>query len=69
MHDIALSFDNGPDPSTTPQVLDILAAREIPALFCVQGIDERLHETQRPPSVLRSKISSVNCSTAGKKAC
>ena len=40
MHDIALSFDNGPDPSTTPQVLDALAARGIPALFCVLG--ERL---------------------------
>jgi peptidoglycan/xylan/chitin deacetylase (PgdA/CDA1 family) len=40
VHDIALSFDNGPDPSTTPKVLDVLAAREIPALFCVLG--ERL---------------------------
>jgi peptidoglycan/xylan/chitin deacetylase (PgdA/CDA1 family) len=40
VNDIALSFDNGPDPRTTPQVLDILAARGIPALFCVLG--ERL---------------------------
>jgi peptidoglycan/xylan/chitin deacetylase (PgdA/CDA1 family) len=40
VHDIALSFDNGPDPQVTPQVLDILARREIPALFCVLG--ERL---------------------------
>ncbi|MEA2177532.1 MAG: peptidoglycan-N-acetylglucosamine deacetylase [Solirubrobacteraceae bacterium] len=40
MHDIALSFDNGPDSATTPQVLDALAGREIPALFCVLG--ERL---------------------------
>jgi len=38
--DIALSFDNGPDAETTPEVLDILARREIPALFCVLG--ERL---------------------------
>jgi peptidoglycan/xylan/chitin deacetylase (PgdA/CDA1 family) len=40
VHDIALSFDNGPDPQTTPHVLDVLGAREIPALFCVLG--ERL---------------------------
>ena len=40
MPDIALSFDNGPDAETTPEVLDILARREIPALFCVLG--ERL---------------------------
>ncbi len=40
VHDITLSFDNGPDRQTTPQVLDILARREIPALFCVLG--ERL---------------------------
>ena len=40
MHEITLSFDNGPDQQTTPQVLDILARREIPALFCVLG--ERL---------------------------
>jgi peptidoglycan/xylan/chitin deacetylase (PgdA/CDA1 family) len=40
VHDIALSFDNGPDSQTTPLVLDILARREIPALFCVLG--ERL---------------------------
>jgi peptidoglycan/xylan/chitin deacetylase (PgdA/CDA1 family) len=37
VRDIALSFDNGPDSQTTPQVLDILARREIPALFCVLG--------------------------------
>jgi peptidoglycan-N-acetylglucosamine deacetylase len=40
VHDIALSFDNGPDAQTTPEVLDVLARREIPALFCVLG--ERL---------------------------
>jgi peptidoglycan/xylan/chitin deacetylase (PgdA/CDA1 family) len=37
VHDIALSFDNGPDLQTTPTVLDALARRELPALFCVLG--------------------------------
>jgi peptidoglycan/xylan/chitin deacetylase (PgdA/CDA1 family) len=40
VHDIVLSFDNGPDLQTTPHVLDILARRGIPAMFCVLG--ERL---------------------------
>jgi peptidoglycan-N-acetylglucosamine deacetylase len=44
VHDITLSFDNGPDLQTTPQVLDALAARDIPALFCVLG--ERLARPQ-----------------------
>ena len=40
MRDITLSFDNGPDAQTTPQVLDLLADRGILATFCVLG--ERL---------------------------
>jgi hypothetical protein len=31
VHDIALSFDNGPDRDTTPQVLEALAARDADA--------------------------------------
>lgn len=34
---VVLSFDNGPDPEVTPRVLDILAARSIPAYFFVLG--------------------------------
>jgi peptidoglycan/xylan/chitin deacetylase (PgdA/CDA1 family) len=37
MRDIALTFDNGPHPEVTPQVLDILAGRGIKASFFVLG--------------------------------
>lgn len=35
--DIALTFDNGPDPEVTPKVLDALAARGLEATFFVLG--------------------------------
>ena len=44
MHDIVISFDNGPDAATTPQVLDVLARRDIRGIFCVLG--ERLARPQ-----------------------
>ena len=34
---VALTFDDGPDPKWTPQILDILAARKAPATFFVIG--------------------------------
>jgi peptidoglycan/xylan/chitin deacetylase (PgdA/CDA1 family) len=34
---IALTFDDGPDPRFTPQVLDLLAAAKVPATFFVVG--------------------------------
>jgi peptidoglycan/xylan/chitin deacetylase (PgdA/CDA1 family) len=37
MFDLTLSFDNGPEPDVTPQVLDILARRNIKATFFVIG--------------------------------
>ncbi|MDB5602615.1 MAG: polysaccharide deacetylase [Xanthobacteraceae bacterium] len=37
MFDLTLSFDNGPDPATTPAVLDILARRWLRASFFVIG--------------------------------
>ena len=37
MNEITLTFDNGPTPETTPQVLDILAQRNIRANFFVLG--------------------------------
>jgi peptidoglycan-N-acetylglucosamine deacetylase len=40
--DVTLTFDNGPDPSATPQVLDVLADRGLRATFFVVG--ERLAE-------------------------
>lgn len=37
MFDLTLTFDNGPDPETTPAVLDILKRRAIRATFFVVG--------------------------------
>jgi len=37
MFDLTLSFDNGPDPETTPRVLDILSRRGIQSTFFVIG--------------------------------
>jgi len=34
---VTLTFDNGPDPETTPRVLDALARRQLPAQFFVLG--------------------------------
>ena len=34
---VALSFDDGPNPTWTPQVLRILAAERVPATFCDVG--------------------------------
>jgi peptidoglycan/xylan/chitin deacetylase (PgdA/CDA1 family) len=35
--DVTLTFDNGPEPSVTPHVLDVLANRGVPATFFVVG--------------------------------
>ncbi|RTM08328.1 MAG: polysaccharide deacetylase family protein [Bradyrhizobiaceae bacterium] len=45
MHDLTLTFDNGPDPDVTPRVLDILAARGIKTTFFVIG--EKLADPAR----------------------
>lgn len=37
MFDLTLSFDNGPEPEITPQVLDVLAARGLRTTFFVIG--------------------------------
>jgi peptidoglycan/xylan/chitin deacetylase (PgdA/CDA1 family) len=37
MFDLTLTFDNGPDPATTPEVLDILARRSLRTSFFVIG--------------------------------
>lgn len=36
-HSIALTFDDGPDPTFTPQILDLLARMEVKATFFVIG--------------------------------
>jgi peptidoglycan-N-acetylglucosamine deacetylase len=39
--EVALTFDDGPDPEWTPQVLDLLAARDVRATFFVVGYRAR----------------------------
>ncbi len=46
MFELTLTFDNGPDPDTTPAVLDILARRAIRTTFFVVG--ERLRRHRAP---------------------
>ena len=43
MRKLTLTFDNGPDPECTPQVLDALAERGIKATFfvCAEGNEDR----------------------------
>jgi cellulose synthase/poly-beta-1,6-N-acetylglucosamine synthase-like glycosyltransferase/peptidoglycan/xylan/chitin deacetylase (PgdA/CDA1 family)/spore germination protein YaaH len=36
-HLVALTFDDGPDPRWTPQILDILKAKHVPATFFIVG--------------------------------
>ena len=43
---VSLTFDNGPDPDVTAQVLDVLAARGLKATFFVVG--ERLARYRAP---------------------
>ena len=40
---LALTFDDGPDPEWTPQILDILKARHVPATFFVIGSNMEAH--------------------------
>jgi len=45
---IALTFDDGPDPQYTPQILDILQRRQVPATFFVVGVN-----AERAPQLLQ----------------
>src|SRR5262245_28301411 len=45
---IALTFDDGPDPQYTPQILDILRRRQVPATFFVVGVN-----AERSPELLQ----------------
>lgn len=40
---VALTFDDGPDPRWTPQVLDLLRANHVHATFCVIGTKARAY--------------------------
>ncbi|OOG56314.1 glycosyltransferase [Rhodanobacter sp. C03] len=41
-HKIALTFDDGPDPEWTPQILDILKAKHVPATFFIIGANAEM---------------------------
>src|SRR3954469_14747780 len=45
---VALTFDDGPDPDSTPRVLDVLAAHGVPETFFCVGARAR-----RPPELVR----------------
>lgn len=38
-HQVILTFDDGPDPAYTPQILDILKSEKVPAAFFVVGME------------------------------
>jgi peptidoglycan/xylan/chitin deacetylase (PgdA/CDA1 family) len=46
---VALTFDDGPDPRYTPQILAMLRAYDVPAIFCVVGAN-----AQRYPELIRA---------------
>ncbi|WP_341718417.1 polysaccharide deacetylase family protein [Micromonospora sp. FIMYZ51] len=41
--EVALTFDDGPDPAWTPKVLDRLKKADVTATFCVVGVQVRKH--------------------------
>jgi peptidoglycan/xylan/chitin deacetylase (PgdA/CDA1 family) len=45
---VALTFDDGPSPECTPQILDVLAAQDVQATFFVLGMNVR-----RYPEIIR----------------
>jgi peptidoglycan/xylan/chitin deacetylase (PgdA/CDA1 family) len=51
--EVLLTFDDGPNPTTTPQVLDILAARKIKAVFFLVGEMAGSENKKIPPIIER----------------
>ena len=50
-HKVVLSFDDGPDPQYTPEILDALHEAGVPATFFITGVNGELH-----PELLRREI-------------
>lgn len=50
---VALTIDDGPDPTWTPQVLDLLAHHEVAATFCLVGVQVRQY-----PELVRGIIEA-----------
>jgi len=51
-HIAALTFDDGPNPTWTPQILDILDRYDVPATFFVVGIEAQAH-----PDLVRAEVA------------
>lgn len=49
--EVALTFDDGPDPVTTPQILDILKQEGVPATFFVVG-----SKAEEYPELIRREV-------------
>jgi peptidoglycan/xylan/chitin deacetylase (PgdA/CDA1 family) len=49
---VALTFDDGPNPLSTPQLLDLLAGHRVTATFFVNG-----HRAKRFPDLIRRMVS------------
>ncbi|PYL92135.1 MAG: hypothetical protein DMF14_04935 [Verrucomicrobia bacterium] len=47
-HEVALTFDDGPDPEWTPKILDVLKAAKIKAAFFLVGVN-----AERYPNLVR----------------
>src|SRR5262249_39182167 len=54
-HQVALTFDDGPDPKWTPRVLDILKARGVKAAFFVCGVN-----AEKYPGLVRQIVNEGN---------
>jgi peptidoglycan/xylan/chitin deacetylase (PgdA/CDA1 family) len=52
-HEVALTFDDGPDPRWTPAILDVLARRRVPATFFVVGASVLEH-----PGLVRREVDA-----------
>ncbi|MEV6380499.1 glycosyltransferase, partial [Streptomyces sp. NPDC051773] len=50
---VALTFDDGPDPTWTPQILQLLAAEQVPATFFVTGAHVAEH-----PELVRAQTAA-----------
>ncbi|HYT40387.1 MAG TPA: bifunctional polysaccharide deacetylase/glycosyltransferase family 2 protein, partial [Acidimicrobiia bacterium] len=50
---VALTFDDGPDPKWTPEILDVLRRHGVPATFFVVGA-----ETARHPELVRAELAA-----------
>ena len=61
---VALTFDDGPDPTWTPQVLDQLRAAGVKATFCLVGTQvQALPGAGRPGSSARATRSATTAGT------